>query len=462
MTTRPAAAQLIRYDSMMLPRKLAGRRRTSGFTLVELMVVLTIIASVFGMMWPMLADYADELVNRNAAEQQLRVAKGARKYLDDNIGTVTGSLTGTTPISIPFATIQAAGGYIPTELSAVTAYGQSYNIVVRRPSATATQLQAMVITTGGSTISPKNAQRIARMQKGVGGYIAPSNPNLIKAPDDQWSLLASDFGLTPGAGHIATALFSSDGDGSGDYLWRNAIPGRPELNRMNTAIDMNNQDINNAKTVTAVTVQAQDTNSTRATISEKITTQDAVVNGENLHMALAPPGTSCTATQTGSVRRNQTTRAGLVVCYNTKWLAVGNAMDGIYDGAPCSVPDQVMSDANNVAYICRGGVFRLLRNAFGSLTMNRKIDNVTDGMAIGKDNCPGGTAWALYTPKQQMVNVTGSVMPPIEGVYFWMNDGGWYWAAQASAVSPAAWYSGNDVGAIGGQLVGTVTTGCAY
>ncbi|TXI79810.1 MAG: shufflon system plasmid conjugative transfer pilus tip adhesin PilV [Cupriavidus sp.] len=447
---------------MMHATKLVLRRRTSGFTLVELMVVLTVIVTVFGLMWPMFAEYTDELVNRNAAEQQLRVAKGARKYLDDNIGTITASLSGTAPLAIPFATIQAAGNYIPSELSPITPYGQSYNIAVRRPSATSNQLQAMVVTTGGTTISPKNALHIARMQKGVGGYIVSSNPNLIKAPDDQWSVLASDFGLTPGAGHIATALFSSDGDGNGDYLWRNAVPGRPELNRMNTAIDMNNQNINNAATVTATTVQAQDTNTARATVSEKLTTQDAVVNGDNLHMALATPDSGCTAVQTGSVRRNQSTRAGLVVCYNLRWLAVGNALDGIYDGAPCSVPDQVMSDANNVAYICRGGVFRLLRNAFGSLTMNRKIDNVTDGMAIGKDSCPGGTAWALYTPKQQMVNITGNVMPPIEGVYFWLNDGGSYWAAQASAISPATWYSGNDVGAIGGQLVGTVTTGCAY
>lgn len=447
---------------MMSRTKFEGRRRASGFTLIELTVVLTIIVSVFAMMWPMFADYADELVNRNAAEQQLRVAKGARKYLDDNIGTVTATLTGTTPMAIPFATIQAAGGYIPSELSAVTPYGQSYNIVVRRPSATANQLQAMVVTTGGTTISPKNALRIARMQKGVGGYIAPSNTNLIKAPDDQWSALASDFGLTPGAGHIATAMFSSDGDGSGDYLWRNAIPGRPELNRMNTAIDMNNQNINNANTVTATTVQAQDTNTTRATISSKMTTQDAVVNGENFHMAMAAPGSACTAAQVGSVRRNQITQAGLVVCYNLKWEPVGNALDGIFDGAPCSIPDQVMSDASSIGFICRGGVFKKLSNAFGSMTINRKIDNVIDGTGIGKDSCPGGTAWALYTPKQQMVNITGSVMPPIEGVYFWMSDQGTWFLAQAYAISPAAWYSGNDTGAIGGQLVGTVTTGCSY
>ncbi|QYY33735.1 shufflon system plasmid conjugative transfer pilus tip adhesin PilV (plasmid) [Cupriavidus pinatubonensis] len=317
---------------MNAPKKVMVRRRLKGFTLIELSVTLTIIGSLFALMWPMLGDYADELVNRNAADQQLLVAKGARKYLDDNIGTVTASLSGTTPISIPFATVQNAG-YIPAGLSATTPYGQSYNIVVRRPSATATKLEALVVTSGGTAMSPKNALRIARMQRGAGGYIAPSNPNLISGADSQWGSLASDFGMAPGAGHVATALFSSDGDGSGDYLWRNAIPGRPELNRMNTAIDMNNQDINNAKTVTATTLQAQDTNTSRATVSNLLTTQDAVVNGENFHMALAVPNSSCTAAQVGSVRRNQTTSAGLVLCYAGKWQPVGNALNGIVDGA---------------------------------------------------------------------------------------------------------------------------------
>ncbi|WP_051974525.1 shufflon system plasmid conjugative transfer pilus tip adhesin PilV [Cupriavidus necator] len=444
---------------MINKRNRRGRRRARGFTLIEMTVTLTIIVSVLGMMWPMLGDYADELVNRSAADQQLLVAKGARKYLDDNIGTVTAGLSGTTPTSIPFATIQNAG-YIPAGVSATTPYGQTFNIVVRRPSATATKFEALVVTSGGSSISPKNAQRIARMQRGVGGYIAPSNTNLIKAPDGQWNSLASDFGVAPGAGHIATALFSSDGDGSGDYLWRNAVPGRPELNRMNTAIDMNNQDMNNAKTVTATTVQTQDVNATRATISNRMTTQDAVVNRDNYLYAAAVPGTACS--QEASVRRNQNTWASLVVCGYGKWQPVGNALEGIYDGAPCSLADQVMSDVNSRGYICRGGFWRLFRNAFGNMTINRKFDNVTDGVTIGKDYCPGGTAWALYTPKQQMVNVTGNVMPPIQGVYFWLNDYGTYWYAQASAVSPAAWYSGNDVGAIGGQLVGTVTTGCSY
>ncbi len=46
------------------------------------------------------------------------------------------------------------------------------------------------------------------------------------------------------------------------------------------------------------------------------------------------------------------------------------------------------------------------------MTMTRKIENVTDGMTFGKEICPGGTPWALYTAKNFLVNVTGYVSPP--------------------------------------------------
>jgi len=60
------------------------------------------------------------------------------------------------------------------------------------------------------------------------------------------------------------------------------------------------------------------------------------------------------------------------------------------------------------------------------------------------------------------VNDTGYVNPPIEGNLFTAIDQGAVWYAQASARSSSTWYSGNDTGNLGGQLVGTLTTGCQY
>lgn len=42
-----------------------------------------------------------------------------------------------------------------------------------------------------------------------------------------------------------------DGALANDYLYRNAVPGHPELNSMNTDLGMGNHNINNAAGITA-------------------------------------------------------------------------------------------------------------------------------------------------------------------------------------------------------------------
>lgn len=61
----------------------------------------------------------------------------------------------------------------------------------------------------------------------------------------------SNFGSAPGAGHLATALFFQDGAIANEYLYRNAVPGHPELNRMNTTLDMGGNNIAAAGAITA-------------------------------------------------------------------------------------------------------------------------------------------------------------------------------------------------------------------
>ncbi|MNT35882.1 hypothetical protein D3C72_1719290 [compost metagenome] len=151
-----------------------------------------------------------------------------------------------------------------------------------------------------------------------------------------------------------------------------------------------------------------------------------------------------------------------MICFGGIWQPIGTAVTNVTDGTWCGNNGQLATSGTNVGYICKGNRYVALTNGLGNLSITRKFENVSDGMTFSKDNCPGGTAWAMYTPRQEMVNITGTVMPPIQGTYFSVNDYGTYWYAQASAMSPAAWYSGNDTGALGGQLLGTVTTGCMY
>ncbi|MGT2455714.1 hypothetical protein ACU4GI_21845 [Cupriavidus basilensis] len=190
-----------------------------------------------------------------------------------------------------------------------------------------------------------------------------------------------------------------------------------------------------------------------------VQSKDISTTGENYLRGTAASGTPCTVD--GSTRTNAN-GTGLVVCGNNIWQAVGTAVANITAGMACGTNSQIATSGTNVGYICRGGKYQLLASAFGTMTAMRKIENVTDGMTFTKDNCPGGTPWALYTGKVFQVNVTGYIAQPIQAVWFTAIDSGSYWTAQAMAMAGTSWVSGNQYWWIGGTLSGTLTTGCAY
>ena len=104
---------------------------------------------------------------------------------------------------------------------------------------------------GGAQIPDDVALRIAS-KVDAGGTVLSSSPTIAKGNNGQWSQAVANFGIAPGAGHVCVGLFANDAGLIADYLYRNAVPGHPEVNRMNTAIDMNNNAINNASSITAL------------------------------------------------------------------------------------------------------------------------------------------------------------------------------------------------------------------
>ncbi|HBO9536458.1 TPA: shufflon system plasmid conjugative transfer pilus tip adhesin PilV, partial [Pseudomonas aeruginosa] len=87
---------------------------------------------------------------------------------------------------------------------------------------------------------------------------------------------------SPGAGHLATALFFDDGALTNDYLYRNSVAGHPEVNRMNTSIDMGGNNLNNTGTVNATTANITGNAAVagNATVGGTIKGQTADITGE--------------------------------------------------------------------------------------------------------------------------------------------------------------------------------------
>ncbi|EKN6179296.1 shufflon system plasmid conjugative transfer pilus tip adhesin PilV, partial [Yersinia enterocolitica] len=93
---------------------------------------------------------------------------------------------------------------------------------------------------------------IAQNISGLGGYIWPANQAI--GANGSWTVNLPDYGLSGQVGRLAVML-SSDSLGSdseaGDRLYRFEVNGRPDLNKMHTAIDMGSNDINNTRNLNA-------------------------------------------------------------------------------------------------------------------------------------------------------------------------------------------------------------------
>lgn len=180
------------------------------------------------------------------------VAQAGKRYVRDNRDTLLTQVAGG-PVILTGATLRTQG-YLPAGFSLKNDSGQTYQLAVAKDPGQAGQLVAFVLTTGGSEIPYKGLRQIASDTDGMGGYVWPANT--ATGADGGWQAKLSDYGLSGQQGRLAAFLsadaLGTDADES-DRLYRYQVTGRPDLNRMHTAIDMGGNNLNNAATVNAQT-----------------------------------------------------------------------------------------------------------------------------------------------------------------------------------------------------------------
>ncbi|EDA5277277.1 shufflon system plasmid conjugative transfer pilus tip adhesin PilV [Salmonella enterica] len=104
-----------------------------------------------------------------------------------------------------------------------------------------------------------------------GGYVWPDNQAV--GAGGGWKMKLSDYGLSSKQGSLVTFIPSDQLGTSGqgnDRLYRYAVNGHPDFNRMHTAIDMNGNNLDNAG----------DIKGKQAIISGGISGQSATISGE--------------------------------------------------------------------------------------------------------------------------------------------------------------------------------------
>lgn len=190
--------------------------RQRGLTMFELALTIAIASAILIAAIPLQIEKLEKTQVEVAATQIFTVGDVAQQFRSD-----TGNWPGqadAVPCNInAVMTALTAGGYLVNPLNR-TAWG----------SAIATTCNAMRFDV--STVGP-NAQRVQEA--------------------------AALLHTAQVAGTTLTSVFPAGAPPAfNDVLYRVAVPGRPELNQMQTNLDMNNNNIANAAAVTATTVTA--------------------------------------------------------------------------------------------------------------------------------------------------------------------------------------------------------------
>ena len=213
-----------------------------GQLLAALFAILIGISSI-----PTFISYqsqSNENVKSAATAKQAGVMIAAYwTYLQQNATTLQSSTNPTTPVVVSVAQLQAAKA-LDASFAATTPYRQTWQMQVLQPSAG--NLQALVVTTGGTALPDRLANKIAALISGStgknGGFIPKNDSGVYPAGNaygafSQWKVSTANYtGVT--GGQLAALLTFNSSQLGDNRLYRNQVPGQPQLNTMTTPLIM--------------------------------------------------------------------------------------------------------------------------------------------------------------------------------------------------------------------------------
>ena len=217
------------------------------------------------------------------AQQMQQVSQAAQAYIQANYSAVEANSTASSPATITVSMLQNTG-YLPNAFSAANPFGQLWQVQVLQP--TPGQLQALLLTQGGTQIGQVQAPMIAAQAGAQGGFVPYNgqygtlNDTVAHGAYSGWQVSMSGY-TNPGPGHLAALLAFNNGNLENNYLYRVAVPGQPQLNTMQTNLNMGANSVNNAQDVN---VNGDvDVNSTQETLGSGGTAQ-VTINSPNANV----------------------------------------------------------------------------------------------------------------------------------------------------------------------------------
>ena len=328
---------------------------------VALALIVVMAMTVFG-----LTKYKDWQQEKNWQVEASHIstyAAAARGYVGRNYATLLSATSTTAPTVITTAMLKNTG-FLPSGFTETNSQGQRLNTYLVRNGQNTELLQGMVVSSGGSVYPDKALRLISKdIKTGFGGYI--DDGKTATGALRTWKILLSSYGATSGNGHIAVLLSTDELSGAqedNDRLYRFQVNGRPDLNKMHTAIDMGGNNLNSVGTINGQT----GTFSGNVSGSNGIFTSNVSgANGsftQNITAGAQVKGATVRADSDISAGRNitATNEVSGATVKATGNLSAGGVLqlDRInVAGIACYPNGQISRDANGGVLSCQSGVW---------------------------------------------------------------------------------------------------------
>lgn len=324
-----------------------------GWAMLEmgLVLIVTMVAGLWGM--SKFGDWQKEKSWQVEANRISTYAAAARSYVGRNYATLLSASSTTAPTVITTAMLKNTG-FLATGFSETNPQGQRMQTYLVRNAQNTELLQGMVISSGGSVYEAKAIRLIARdIKTGFGGYI--EDGQTITGSLRAWSIPLSSYGATSGKGHLAVMLSTDELSGAqedNDRLYRFQVNGRPDLNKMHTAIDMGGNNLNSVGNVNAQNgIFTSNVTGVNGIFSQNVTA------GAQVKGATVRADTDVTAgrniTATSQVSGATVNATGNVIVGGEMELRKLNVA-----GAVCSPNGKISRDSTGGVLSCQSGAWR--------------------------------------------------------------------------------------------------------
>ena len=321
-----------------------------------------------------------------------QVGNALAGYIKAYPGPIEGVATATSPAVIPVSALIATG-FLPAGTNNVDPYGQTVVGEILQPSPGI--LVGAVVTQGGTPPGGSHLNQLATLIGAQGGFVPTSDiltlpgicgTNCFQGAGGTWKATFSQYpfsGVGPGS-LIALQQFNANNLPQ-DFLYRSNVPGYPQANQMQTSINMNGNNLNNANQV-----QTYNLNSPNGTVNMDGNTVGNANNVQTYNLT-SPNGTVSTQNlSTGQINTNgQAIYSGVVNISGNHGVCViigdppteGSSTEGSYPLATCLPLGQQVwpfGNGNSASFEWTG----LIVNGYAEILQNQAYNN----------NC-GGCDW---------------------------------------------------------------------